>query len=180
MSLLQRTSVFLFACLVCACASAGGAQKSASTSVLVALCNYKSGERFELASESNTKRVDYYSETRKEAVRKVQSDEIMSAFVGELGKAGFAQHAQAGPAPKVASGDVVRWGLEIQDGEQKSHWLVGSGTQGAELKTFQDCRDTFLQLYNITVSYQAVENKSGKQYFDQGQSVSGKPAAKKP
>ena len=149
--------------------------------MLVALCNYKSGERFELASESNTKRVDYYSETRKDAVRKVQSDEIMSAFVDELAHEGFAQHAQAGPAPKLGSGDVIRWGLEIQDGDQKTHWLVGSGTQSNELKPFQECRDTFLQLYNITVSYQAVQNSSGKQYFDQqGQPVSGKPAPKKP
>ena len=32
-------------------------------------------------------------------------------------------------------------------------------------------RDTFLELYNNTVSYQAVKNQSGKQFFDDKKST---------
>lgn len=184
MSLLQRRFVPLFVCLLSACASPSGsarAHEGSPANVLVSLCNYKSGERFELASESHTNRVDYYSSTRRDAVRKVQGDDIMSAFVEELGREGFEKHAQPGPAPKVSSGDVIRWGIEVQDGEKSAHWLVGTGSQADEWKTFQTCRDTFLQLYNVTVSYQAIENKDGKRYFDQQPlNSSGKPGKNQP
>ena len=60
---------------------------------------------------------------------------------------------------------MIRWGLEIAHGEARRHWLVGTGSQPADWQTFQKCRDTFLELYNITVSYQTVQNQSGRQFF---------------
>jgi len=133
--------------------------------VLVTLRNFKSGERFELASESHTKRVEYYSGQRTDAARKIQSDEVMSAFLDELERQGFSAHAQPGKAPSIASGDVIRWGLELEHGEDHRHWLIGTGSAGDDIAAFQKCRDTFLQLYNVTVSYQTVHNDTGKQYF---------------
>ena len=32
---------------------------------------------------------------------------------------------------------------------------------------FQRCRDTFLQFYNITTSFQTVHNSRGEEYFDE-------------
>lgn len=133
--------------------------------LLVTLHNYRGGEQFELASESHTDRVAYYSSTRAEATRKVQTDEVMSAFLRELQRLGLEQHARTGRAPASSQGDVIRWGLEVASGDRQVHWLVGTGSEAGDWKAFERCRDTFLQLYNSTVSYQAVENESGREFF---------------
>ncbi len=161
----QRVLPYLAGALLCACASSGSA--SGSNSMLVTLRDFKSGKRFELASESHTQRVSYYSGARTEATRKVQSDEIMAALAQELARQGLEQHAQAGRAPTLGTGDRVSWALELEQGSSTRHWLVGKGSAPGEWQEFQRCRDTFLQLYNITVSFQTVQNGSGKGYFDE-------------
>lgn len=159
--------------LLAACASSGS--EGSGSQLLVTLHNFKTGERFELASESHTDRVAYYSDKRNDAARKVQTDEIMSAFVAELGRQGLDDHAQPGRAPSATGSDVIRWGLEVEKAEQRRHWLVGTGSAPADWQQFQKCRDAFLQLYNITVSYQAVENDSGKQFLeDKARAAAGK------
>ncbi|HEX6882688.1 MAG TPA: hypothetical protein VF530_04860 [Planctomycetota bacterium] len=149
-----------------ACAGPGGGD-GAGTKVLVTLHNYRIAQRFELASESHTDRVTYYSSARDDAARKVQTDEVMSAFLRELERLGLGTHARTGRAPSTATGDVIRWGLEVSSGERQVHWLVGTGSKAEDWQAFERCRDTFLQLYNSTVSYQTVENQSGKQFFDE-------------
>lgn len=180
MTRLTRLFAALSCGLVLGCSSSGSAPGSHTSAeegarpVLVTLSNFKSGERFELASESHTDRLTYYSDARAEAARKVQTDEIMSAFVSELERVGYDDRAQAGRAPSAAGSDVIRWGLEIETGEGRSHWLVGTGSELADWNDFQKCRDMFLELYNYTVSYQAVKNDSGKQYFgDQASPAAG-------
>lgn len=165
MTRLQLPFLALLLAVASACAGSG-ARSGDGDELLVTLHNFKTGERFELASESHTDRVAYYSDERHDAARKVQTDEIMSAFVGELARQGMAEHAQPGRAPAAAGSDVIRWGLEVEDGDERRHWLVGTGSPAEDWQAFQRCRDTFLQLYNITVSFQAVENPNGKQYFD--------------
>src|SRR5262245_3717632 len=151
-----------------ACASSGSGSRTETASVLVTLHDYKTGQTLELASEAHTNRVEYYSNTRTNAVRKVQTDEVMSAFVEQLDKLGMAKHSQPGRAPSIEAGqsaDVIRWGFDVERGEQRSHWLVGTGSAADDWKAFQECRDTFVQLYNITVSFQAVKNESGGAFF---------------
>ena len=163
----QRLFVFLASCLLVACASTpSGAADGDGAKLLVVLHDYKNGQDLELASESHTQRVEYYSSARGDASRKVQTDEIMSAFVGQLTKAGFEEHARAGRAPSLPASNVVRWGLEVERDGQREHWLIGASTDMEAMKDFQECRDTFLQLYNITVSYQTIENKDGEKIFD--------------
>jgi hypothetical protein len=147
-----------------ACASVGSSSPAAA--LLITLRDYKAGQRFELASESHTDRVRYYSDARIEAVRKVQTDEVMTAFLRELERQGLGQHARAGPAPEVG-GEVIRWGLEVEGHTGTLHWLVGTGSSPEDWRAFQGCRDMFLQLYNSTVSFQAVRNESGKRYFEE-------------
>jgi hypothetical protein len=149
----------------CASPDASAAEESHAV-LLVTLHDFKTGERFELASESHTDRVEYYSDERDDAARKVVNDEIMAAFVGELGSQGFTARARTGRAPRIGTGEVIRWGLEIDGDTNQAHWLVGTGSRPDEWQAFQRCRDMFLELYNFTVSYQAVENASGKGYFD--------------
>jgi hypothetical protein len=174
MTLVQRLFVALSSVLLVACASSGAASDSRAA-MLVTLHDFKTGERFELASESHTERVSYYSDARRDAARKVQTDEIMSAFVGELERQGLSAHAQPGRAPTVASGGAISWGLELESEAQRTHWLVGKGSPAEDWQEFQRCRDTFLQLYNITVSFQAVQNDSGRGFFEeQTQAAGGK------
>lgn len=158
-------ALLLGGCLLASCSSLGGHQ--GEPGVLIVLRDFRSGERFELASEAHTERVSYYSDKRADAARKVQENDIMAAFVAEIERRGFEQHAQPGRAPSVASSDVIRWGLEIERGQNRSHWLVGVQSPGADWKQFQECRDAFLELYNVTVSFQAVQNESGKQFFSE-------------
>lgn len=168
MSRIQRHGcvlAFLAVALLAACTSAGKARAGEHGPLLVRLQDFRTGERFELASESHTDRVTYYSGERRDAARKVQSDEIMRAFVEELARQGYGAHARTGRAPSFGSTDVIRWGLEVESETAQTHWLVGTGSQAADWQSFQKCRDTFLQLYNITVSYQAVENAGGRSYF---------------
>jgi hypothetical protein len=171
---LQTQFVLAASLAVMACAGTRRTGEARGEAVLVRLQDYRTGQRYELASEAHTDRVAYYSDSRNEAVRKVQTDEIMGAFVSELDRQGFGAHARAGRAPSPGTSDLVRWGLEIESDARQVHWLVGTRSQASEWQAFQRCRDTFLELYNITVSYQAVENASGKSYFD-GQA----PAARK-
>lgn len=161
----------LSAALAPACAGTG-ARSDAPAPVLVTLRNFKSGERFELASESHTDRVTYYSGARQDAVRKVQSDEIMQAFLEELEHQGFSAHARPGRTPSLETSDVIRWGLEVEGPTGELSWLIGSNAAPKDWADFQKCRDVFLQLYNVTVSYQTVQNASGKQYFEEQQAKS--------
>jgi hypothetical protein len=152
------------------CAGPGSASADApsgGSEVLVTLHDFKSASRFELASESHTDPVAYYSGERADAVRKIAEDPIMVAFVEELDRRGFDDHAQAGRAPALGTADVIRWGLEIERGGARRHWLIGTGSAPGDWKEFQVCRDMFLELYNVTVSYQSVDNPSGKAYFEE-------------
>ena len=169
MNTLQRFGLLLVTSWLTACASGSGnraAPAKGHEGVLITLRDYRAGTRLELASESHTDRVEYYSQSRRDAARKVQNDEVMQALVGELDRQGFDDHCQGGRAPEIAQGDVIRWGLEVEQGGQEAHWLIGPGSSQNDWKEFQECRDTFLQIYNITVSYQALENPSGKSFFE--------------
>ena len=175
----------LFACvlsvlLAFSCSSTPDAPGDRGSALLVTLHDYKNGSRFELASESHTDRVDYYSSERQDAIRKIQTDEVMGAFVAELDKQRFGEYARTGPAPRIGSADsareALRWGLELVGPAGKLHWLVGKGSTPTDWEDFQSCRSMFLQLYNATMSYQTVTNSKGGQFFDEkARSASGKP-----
>ena len=154
--------------LVVGCASSssgsGGASAEEGERMRVTLRDYKGGNVFELVSESHTSRVDYYSEARSDASRKIQTDEVMEVLIKELEKQGLKKHRQEGRAPSQG-GAVISWGIEVEEGPQTDHWVVGKGSAVDEIQAFNECRNAFLQLYNITASYQAIENPEGKQIF---------------
>jgi hypothetical protein len=182
MTTLQRLRVLLVlaACALAACASSpsGGAKVGSGAAVLVTLRDYERGTQLELASESHTSRVEYYSQTRQGAARKIQTDPIMEALLEELERQGLKDHLRQGRAPAVGGGDVIRWGLELERGGTRAHWLIGPGSSADDWRAFQQCRDTFLQLYNITVSYQTVQNPDGKAFFEDEQRRTRDPGAR--
>jgi len=155
-------SIAVLVCLLSgACASTGS---PGSDRILVSLFDYESGRRFELASESHTDRVEYYSTVRDDAARKIQLDAVMRQLIGELNGHELAEHAQEGPAPSRGGGAISR-AFEIRTGERTRHWVVGSGTPAAERLAFNDCVHSFLQLYNSSASFQAVHNDEGASFF---------------
>lgn len=171
MSAFQRFHSFLVAlpCFLAACASAPAAPEHAE--VLVTLRNYQTGQRFELASESHTDRVTYYSSERGDAARKIQVDEVMLALVEELDRRDYATHARPGRAPEKTN-ESTRWALELESGERELNWTIGTNDPRERWTAFQQCRDLFLELYNATVSFQTVENQQGRGYFQEPQASS--------
>lgn len=162
----QRSLSFLvssaFLALAAGCASSPKTPESAK--VLVALQNYQTGQRFELASESHTDRVTYYSSERPDAARKIQQDDVMLALVAELEKLEYGAHARQGNAPSTGN-ESTRWALELASDARTLNWTIGTGNAKDEWLAFQKCRDTFLELYNVTMSFQTVQNEQGRGYF---------------
>lgn len=130
----------------------------------VTLRNYDAAQLFELVSESHTSRVEYYSQVREDAARKIQSDEVMDALLDELGAQGFEEFAHPGRAPTQKS-EVISQSLEIEHGDTTEHWIVGKGSSPVERQRFRECMLAFVQIYNLTASYQALENPQGSQIF---------------
>ena len=150
------------ALLLFGCASTPASPTAAT--LIVSLQNYKSGQRFELASQSHTDPVSYYSSERGDAARKIQKDDVMLALVEELERLDYGARARTGRAPSKGN-EETRWALEIANGDKELHWTIGTGDSKDTWSSFQKCRDTFLELYNVTVSFQTVENDQGRGYF---------------
>ena len=164
---LASLALGLVASALAACASSGSAAQGDEGALLVTLHDYRQNRVFELASESHTNRVEYYSQPRKDAARKVQSDEVMGALLAELERQGLEEHESAGPAPSSGGGGgVLEYGLEVERAGAIGHWLIGQGTVPEETIAFHECAKTFFELYNVTLSLQSVENPEGRALFE--------------
>ncbi len=149
--------------LVVACAST---PTNSAERLRVTFRDYTIDRHFELASESHTDRVSYYSQVRDDAARKIQHDGVMRALTNELERQGYKRHAQEGNAPRQ-SGGILRGSLQIEDGEHTSHWVVGRGTDAQERIDFNTCMQTFFELYNASQGLQAVDNDRGPAFFEE-------------
>ena len=109
----------------------------------------------------------YYSNVRNNAGRKFQVDAVMAALVSELNGTGFDRFAQNGRAPSSGSRVITR-AIEIQTDEDVRHWVVGKGSADGERTDFYRCMTTFVELYNVTESYQAIQNETGTEVFREG------------
>jgi hypothetical protein len=158
--------VFSLLAGLASCASTPKAPENAK--VLVVLRNYQTGQRFELASESHTDRVTYYSSERADAARKIQKDDVMLALVAELEKLDYGARARPGNAPTTGN-ESTRWALELASEERTLNWTIGTGNPREDWLAFQKCRDTFFDLYNVTMSFQSVQNEQGRGYFQEPQ-----------
>lgn len=153
----------------CAGSARGGAGADGER-LRVSVVDYASGQHFELASESHTDRVAYYSAERADAARKVQTDEVMGLLVAELERQGFERYAQAGRAPTRGGGAVTR-SIEVEDDGALEHWVIGAGSAPDERRAFNECLGQFLDLYNLSASYQSVDNPLGDEFFRKQESA---------
>jgi len=172
-TLVRTLGAALLALPALAACSTPGDPHMATGATRVLLHDYLGGQRFELVSESHTDRVQYYSSPRTDATRKVQLDQVMDALIAELDDLGFSEYRKSGPAPS-RGGSVVTRGIEIQRPTGVEHWIVGSGSAPEERLEFNECLSTFMQLYNITQSYQAIENAGGAEVFDESVGARGR------
>ncbi|HED65808.1 MAG TPA: hypothetical protein ENJ09_09665 [Planctomycetes bacterium] len=157
-----------------ACASSG---TSGPTSIAVILHDYRGEQKLELDSETRTDRVQAYSQLRREASLKVQADEVMVALVREMERNGFDDYAQAGRAPSRGSAVVTR-ALEVNIDGKTRHWVIGPGSSVDEKKSFLAAMGDFVQLYNLTQAFQAIENPEGTRLFESEARQLNQPAAR--
>jgi hypothetical protein len=173
---LSLSLLCLVGLLLGGCASSGGnrtsARRGTDEPLRVTVHMYDAGSQLELVGESSMSAVDLYSEARATASSKVQGDEVMEALAKQLGKQGFQRYAREGRAPSVG-GRVYTRSIEIWRAGDSSHWAVGPGSADDERRAFNSCLADFLQLYNVTASYQTIENEDGKAFFQQPNVGSG-------
>ena len=172
-----RCALLLCGLFLAACAGADARDEEDGERLRVLVQDYGTGQHFELASETHTNRVEYYSELRAEASRKIQTDEVMALLVEELDRSGFERYAQSGRAP-TKGGEAVTRSIEIEDGDETQHWLIGNGSSLEERKAFNDCLTQFLDLYNISASFQSVANPKGHEFFERDGTQAASPADK--
>ena len=139
---------------------AGCASNSASSGPArpqrVAWIDYRSNVRLELVNETHTGRVEQYSSTRKDASRKVQTDEVMSGLIEVLRDEGFGKQARSGPMPLGSDGRSVM-ALEIDDNGAIEHVVAWKGMPARERTAILSMAQNFADLYNATYGLQAVD-----------------------
>ena len=122
----------------------------------VAWIDYRSNVRLELVNETHTGRVEQYSTARKDASRKVQTDEVMSGLIDFLHEKGFEKRARPGPMPLGSDGQSVM-ALEIDDAGAVEHVLGWRGMPDDERTSLMAMAQGFAEIYNATYGLQAVE-----------------------
>jgi len=146
------------------CSSTGGSSSDGGR-VRVTLRDYKGGHSFELVGESHTSRLEYYSQVRDSAARKIVPDDIAGALVSELNKRGFKKNKKPGRAPSQG-GQLLTWGFEVADTSGVDHWVIGRGSSPAEAQAFLNSHQIFFELYNAVTSYQTIQNEQGRSFFN--------------
>jgi len=164
-SLSRRRALSLSLGLAVLVASCASTESKTGDRLRVTLYDHMGGTSFELVSESHSDRIEYYSTVRSGASRKYQGDRTMAALIEALDDEGFAQYGKGGRAPS-ATGGVITRSLEIQRNARIDHWAVGEGSAPESKISFHACTNTFLQLYNVTQAYQAIDNESGTGVFE--------------
>ena len=162
----------LLACaLATACSSTGGSgarsssvQEAKGQPILLVFTDYRTGARMELANESHTDRIKQYSEPRSDANRKVQSDDLMKGLVAYLDDQGFSKDATPGDPPYMTGGDL-RWTLQITRPFGESYVAESQTSSTREKLRLRIYSKAFLDTYNHTQAWQAVQIESGRMPF---------------
>jgi len=156
------------------CASSARKPAAGGSPIRVTWRDYRTGNLLELLSESHTSKVELYSEKRDSASVKVQEDRFMEGLLEFLELEHFAERAGAGRAPREGR-ELWTQSLEVERDGEVTHMAVGSRSPADDRLVFQRCVQGFIELYNATQAYQAVENPEGSYEFrsaDRGRSGS--------
>jgi len=161
----------LVATLCAACASSGGGSGGPPRPIAISLVGYGAAP-FELVSESHTSRVDLYSAELPTAATKVVNDEVMVALLEHLEELGYRGYSRPGQAPE-ANGKALVKSIQVDENGAKTWWPLVETASVQELKAFQTAMRDFIDLYNISQSWQSVDNTLGGEYFDRKKAGGG-------
>lgn len=120
--------------------------------------DFLGGNVFQLVNESHSNALDVYSRKvpKSQAYTKVQSDEVVKALIERFDEQGVTKRLQPGLAPFYPTG--TRAGaLEIEGEKGPSFWLILDKSPQAERAAFTKSAKDFVDLYNATESWQAVD-----------------------
>ncbi len=165
---MQTPALSLVVLLVLGCASSSAGEGEATgigTPERVAYVDYRSNRTLELVNESHTGRVEQYSEIRKNADRKVQTDDVLSGLIEFMREEGFERLARPGPAPQSSDGQVAL-ALEIEHGDRIEHVLGFKGMPPKDHESVLTLWRGFLEIYNATFGLQAVESPADDLPFE--------------
>lgn len=150
-----------------ACASDAGTSGGAALTgnpQRVAFIDYRSKQRLELVNESHTGRIELYSETRSDASRKVQTDEVVAGLVDMMKDKGFERLALVGAAP--AGGDAtLAIAVELEEDGEVRHVRGLRGMEPNDHKAVMTMYKGIIDIYNATYSLQAVQKRPGEEVF---------------
>ena len=113
---------------------------------------------FCLVNASHTERTELYSSRQPldQATTKVSPDEVVDATVEYFREQGFFDIATRGRAPAtLPQGSTQVLEVALPDGPW--HAVMRPGVSAAFIKSFQTCGKAFLDVYNNTMQFQAVD-----------------------
>lgn len=129
----------------------------------VTYISYKNNKHLELVNEAHTGRVEQYSQVRRDASRKVQTNDVMVGLVEVLEENGFEEHAMAGGAPTQQG--IMAWALEVESDKGLRHVGGVPGMSPDDNRELLRLAAAFLDTYNATYGLQAVKLKPGQSPF---------------
>lgn len=126
---------------------------------------------FCLVNASHTERTELYSSRQPldHATTKVSPDDVVDATVERFRDQGFFDIASRGRAPSPPPPGATQV-LEVSLPDGPWHAVMRPGVSGAFLQSFQGCAKSFLDIYNNTMQFQAV---------DEAPDWSGSPSGKR-
>lgn len=136
----------------------GPAKPLSGHPVRVRYVAYLSQQNLEIVNESHSDPHALYSQKRAlHAVQpKVQSDEVVEALLERFSELGVMKRVLPGAAPAAPPSRAAQ-ALEIETEAGVRSWVVRETSPEAERQQFRDCVKDFVDLYNATVQYQAVD-----------------------
>lgn len=138
----------------------------AGPAYLLRMVDYRSKARFELVNHSHTAPLAQYSKKRPDPSRKVASDEWMTGLLAYFRENGWDKEVRDGAAPAGATGSLL-WSLELVGPEGTKHIAEPTNASDSQRKRLRIMWKAFLDTYNQTPGYQAVEIRDGKLPFKQ-------------
>ena len=131
---------------------------------LLRMIDYRTNIKMELVNESHTPHAEQYSKVRADPSRKVTTDEWMSGLIEYLDDQGWSKENKGGNAPTMAQGSLA-WSLQLVGPDGASYIAAPLSMKGSQATRMVTMKNAFLQTYNATPGFQAVQNEPGKLPF---------------
>ncbi|MDE0895255.1 MAG: hypothetical protein OSB10_01580 [Planctomycetota bacterium] len=165
-TVIQRVLLFAVAALaVSSCAGPGNTKvESDYPEAYICLRDFASNVHFELVNAT-------YAKTHSASAgadMRVQSGEVMDAWILAIGDEGLWDYARPGQGPltlQSEAGYPMHSVLEVKRGSDHGWIAFRKGLTQAELKFVAENKMAFITIFNQTPGYQQVDNTQGADIF---------------